>query len=580
MSRTFCTLCVFSIFAAPITALANTITVDTLVDEAATDNGNCTLREAILAANTDTAVDSCAAGSTGSDTINFAVAGFINLVDALPKVDEPLEIVGPGAAELKIAGNPFAWPLQGSNTAGIFLFEGASPLTSDVMPFKLKGLSLLTGQNLNLPQAGLGTGGCISVRNQSDLTLDHVRIQSCYSGYRGGAVHFEIFEAFTAIAKSRLTVLWSQIDNNQSSGFGGGVYVQSDADVAIRYSTINNNLGQSGGGGLAMKPASATGATLEIDHVTFSQNATTGFIGGAIALLDPGAANYPWTANIVNSTVVENTAHDGEPPLVNPPPPCSSEGAGIAVRDANLTINIENTIVTANVDKDFDRMNCDDTDVYIPVNVPATVTTGGTNWMGDVTYFGPVVFGQGTPNAQGDYVGVGPAQLTALVDNGGPTPTRSPASAVSNVVDKNGVCDSASGSPTTSVAMAPCLVVSPEFPATSARSSLAPQASSTTTRTVTLTTTTIVRCSPTVARRTSTATGWATSATTMLTVTAPRTRPTPTTTTMASSMWTSPPRVATPMTLTPTMMASSTGSTARWAPTATTSARALAATWN
>lgn len=447
MSRTFLTLCVLLVSGVPIAALANTITVDTLVDEAATDNGNCTLREAILAANTDAAVDTCAAGGTGSDTINFAVAGFINLVDALPKVDEPLEIVGPGAAELNIAGNQFAWPIVGGNTAGIFLFEGASPLTSDVMPFKLKGLTLVAGTNLNSPLAGTGTGGCISVRNQSDLTLDHVRIRNCYSGSRGGAIHFETPAAFIALGKSGLTVLWSQIDYNQSSGFGGGIYVASDADVAIRYSTINNNLGQSGGGGLAMKPASATGATLEVDHATFSQNATTGFIGGAIALLDPGPTNYPWTANIVNSTIVENTAHDGEVPLFDPPPNCSSEGAGIAVRDANLTFNIENTIATGNVDKDFDRIACSDTDLYIPIDVPATVTTGSTNWMGSVVYFGPDLFGDGSPNAQGDHVNVGAADLKVLGDYGGPTPTRSPVSAGSNVVDRNGVCDNASGEP-------------------------------------------------------------------------------------------------------------------------------------
>src|SRR6266571_5278712 len=46
---------------------ATTITVNTTADELISD-GNCSLREAIQAANTDTAVDACPAGS-GADTI-------------------------------------------------------------------------------------------------------------------------------------------------------------------------------------------------------------------------------------------------------------------------------------------------------------------------------------------------------------------------------------------------------------------------------------------------------------------------------------------------------------------------------
>ncbi|MCA9955524.1 MAG: CSLREA domain-containing protein, partial [Anaerolineales bacterium] len=48
---------------------ADTITVDTTADEVNT-NGNCSLREAILSANGDTAVDSCTAGS-GADVITL-----------------------------------------------------------------------------------------------------------------------------------------------------------------------------------------------------------------------------------------------------------------------------------------------------------------------------------------------------------------------------------------------------------------------------------------------------------------------------------------------------------------------------
>src|ERR671920_1485404 len=48
-------------------AAAATITVTSLADDVVSD-GSCTLREALLAANSDTAVDACAAGA-GADVI-------------------------------------------------------------------------------------------------------------------------------------------------------------------------------------------------------------------------------------------------------------------------------------------------------------------------------------------------------------------------------------------------------------------------------------------------------------------------------------------------------------------------------
>ena len=87
----------------PGTVQAATITVDTTAD-ANTANGNCTLREAIIAANTDTAVDNCPAGS-GADTIAFNIPGTgphtIQPASALPTITDPVTIDGytqPGAS--------------------------------------------------------------------------------------------------------------------------------------------------------------------------------------------------------------------------------------------------------------------------------------------------------------------------------------------------------------------------------------------------------------------------------------------------------------------------------------------------
>jgi CSLREA domain-containing protein len=57
---------------APKPAQAATITVGTAADDT-TVNANCTLREAITAANTNAAVDACASGAAGADTISFNI---------------------------------------------------------------------------------------------------------------------------------------------------------------------------------------------------------------------------------------------------------------------------------------------------------------------------------------------------------------------------------------------------------------------------------------------------------------------------------------------------------------------------
>ena len=93
----FCTGVAFS-------AQATTLTVDSLSD-LALDDGICTLREAITAANDETASGAmngeCAAGD-GSDTIEFSIAGTIQPASGLPPITTVIHIDGytaPGASK-------------------------------------------------------------------------------------------------------------------------------------------------------------------------------------------------------------------------------------------------------------------------------------------------------------------------------------------------------------------------------------------------------------------------------------------------------------------------------------------------
>jgi CSLREA domain-containing protein len=90
-----------AILLVPSAASANAITVTSTADVTAND-GVCTLREAIVAANTNTAsgaaAGECAAGAAGLDTIVFAISGAgvqtIAPVSALPLISEAVFING------------------------------------------------------------------------------------------------------------------------------------------------------------------------------------------------------------------------------------------------------------------------------------------------------------------------------------------------------------------------------------------------------------------------------------------------------------------------------------------------------
>src|SRR5262245_5697845 len=90
------------LLAAAVPSSATVIEVNTLVDEDSND-GWCSLRQAIISANGDNTTGDCTAGS-GLDTIEFAVTGTIVLVADMEEISESLVIEGPGVAQLTIDG--------------------------------------------------------------------------------------------------------------------------------------------------------------------------------------------------------------------------------------------------------------------------------------------------------------------------------------------------------------------------------------------------------------------------------------------------------------------------------------------
>src|SRR5690242_5438554 len=82
------------VLTAAVSGHAATFTVNSLADtgDGTCDSTECTLREALTAAN----------GTSGANSINFSVTGILALDGALPPITNALIINGPGSNQLTI----------------------------------------------------------------------------------------------------------------------------------------------------------------------------------------------------------------------------------------------------------------------------------------------------------------------------------------------------------------------------------------------------------------------------------------------------------------------------------------------
>jgi hypothetical protein len=105
--------CLAAVALAPTLVRAATITANT-TEATSTTNGNCSLPEAVQAANTDAVVDACAAG-LGTDvievpagTIDFLTPDAANTSFALPPITTRITIQGASSATSILSRNPIA----------------------------------------------------------------------------------------------------------------------------------------------------------------------------------------------------------------------------------------------------------------------------------------------------------------------------------------------------------------------------------------------------------------------------------------------------------------------------------------
>jgi CSLREA domain-containing protein len=342
----------------------NTITVNSTLDVASGSDGLCTLREAITAANSNTAsgatAGECGAGSASdSDTISLTgVTGTITLASALPDITSDMTISGPGPNQLTISGN---------NAVRVFSVTLQSPGTVN-----FSGLTVTNGRIQDV-------GGGIYNQGSADVKVTNTRISNNAAVLGGGIANS---------STGTFTVTNSTISSN-TANTAAGCY-NGLGTLNIISSTLNNNVAGTVAG-IGNGGAINTGSnTLNIINSTIHNNTSFGG-GGGIYNNSPDAI-----INITSSTITQNIA-------------VANGGGGI--NNVNATqIKLRNTIIA-------DNNSPSGPDLFGPF------VSLGHNLLTNTA--GNTGFTPGTNNPNGDLAGllVVP-RLGPLQDNGGSTSTR------------------------------------------------------------------------------------------------------------------------------------------------------------
>lgn len=339
------------------------ITVNSLADDE-TVNGNCTLREALLAAEINFAWDDCAAGSANEpDLIVFAVSGVIHMTLGQFVITSPVIIQGNGRDETIIDANGSSrifWAEAPLKLEGLTLQNGRASSggailvvgSSSVSPFDLLELDNVIIQN-NVATAG--TGGAIQL-SLWNLTIKNSLLQHNSASQRGGALFILLAENTNALIEDSivrdntttaefgggirgyggaLAMTRTLIEGNTSSSHGGGLFYQ-DGYFALNDSTIRNNVAADGdGGGIRFLNVYAL-----IEGSTISGNRAAQGSGGGIYF--SGSFNDAPLFLMTNSTVSGNTAFLGGGLFLNP-----TEDSATNIRHTTIANNTALSVVGA-----------------------------------------------------------------------------------------------------------------------------------------------------------------------------------------------------------------------------------------
>jgi CSLREA domain-containing protein len=416
------------------TAQAGKIPVKTTTDELNAD-GDCSLREAVQAANTNATVDACRKGQADErDVIELKPKGYVLTI---PTTDEGANQNGDLDTLL---GGPLK--IRGDEKGGdrTVISAADDDRVIDVVGsenVKLERLVLRDGDVRSIAQANARGAGLRVAAQTANVKLSRMSLSSNFARVGGGIY---------VSNSSRLTVSKSFVQGN-SAPSGGALATGNSADVKLSKSDFAFNVSQSGSddvSGGAISHGAATGSLNVVDSdLTLNEARSTGSgnraRGGAIYSSGP--------LTITRSTLSVNATLAGDSGA-------SEDGGGLYV--AGGTPEIVNSTFSSNDAGDTDGSGGAIYTAASDVNVRFSTFSGNTNSTGGdslaTSGISQIFYGRsilddsvfGSPCdgniasvgfnvsedddvdcgfAPSDAVGAGDLRLSPLASNGGPTET-------------------------------------------------------------------------------------------------------------------------------------------------------------
>jgi CSLREA domain-containing protein len=292
------------------------ITVTTTADNT-TNDAFCSLREAIQAANTDTAYRGCTAGS-GTDiitlpagTYTLTITGNNEQNNATGDIDILSNLTIQGAT-----GNPANVIIQGGAGWDDKVID-INPLIDRVLTVTISGVTVQNGHNTS--SADFYGGGIQAFgRNFGVFTsIGTLTLQNCVvnNNVYAGSLFNEGGGGLLA-EQIHLNVDNCTFSNNSvTAENGGGISIIGfNENISITNSTFSGNTAPTyAGGAIFIRRLSGAqypdaGGTITIDNNTFTSN-SAGTRGGAIYLdIQSGAKTITTVFNLSDSVITGNTA--------------------------------------------------------------------------------------------------------------------------------------------------------------------------------------------------------------------------------------------------------------------------------
>jgi CSLREA domain-containing protein len=288
----------------PAFAGAATITVTTTADEFGTNNGDCSLREAVQAASTNMPFGGCATGGGGftTDTVELGSnpSNFKYTLTGAPNEDSnatgDLDITGGGP--VVINGS-----VDADDVPHVEINGGTTDRMFDLRPSD--GVVSVKIQNLNLTDGvvgGSGGGGAIRAADPNGtLIVKRSRIFLNVAGGNGGAIEFD-----DAVLGYQLLISQTNFAANRANGEGGGLYLDApqDNNAVVENSTFYTNHADEMGGAAYIESAGSTGAEPVLQFVNSTLADNDANLGGGAVAFDFGLGG---TVFFSFATIANNT---------------------------------------------------------------------------------------------------------------------------------------------------------------------------------------------------------------------------------------------------------------------------------